>query len=407
MAYGFINMQNKEPINEVRVVLDIVRWIIRAKQYPRISWGELERINWPLLIQLVNYHEIAPFAYSYFNLFSQVAQDKSRDFLKSQYYFVLLQNSLFQDEFLRLVDIFRAEKIALVPIKGLALLPDVYTRQSARNMVDMDALVREEELEKAEFLLIKSGYSKYLGSGSQAYWRNNNCNIPFKKEKGGWLFELHFALDIKRSKGAVLPKLWDRLKPMDCNGRQIKILSPEDTLFSLALHQRRFGRRLCLKNTLDTALLLKKYQNDFDWDYVLGQAQAGKMRSAIFFTLLQAVLFLDTQIPKTVWKRLGISFWKKGLMLRIIKKHTFSVKSSKKAKYLYLKCHFLLYDSLWLPIRHLLCITPEEFAKFYNLPLYAPKTQKLYKARFFYGPYKMFIRASLDKIRQNKSRQVV
>lgn len=383
-------MQNKNPAKEVKLILEIAKEITDDKIIPSIIYtDDLKRINWFLLKQMLLYHELTPFAYAYFKSRSFILPKEIMEFFRKEYYFTSYCNLYFEQEFLRLNRIFIEQDLIMVPIKGLALSEDIYKQYPFRPMVDMDILVPGEGLKKAEALLIKSGYSRYIEKGSESYWKNKNCNIPFKKNGTKCILELHFALDLERFSRNILPDLWKRLSSLDINETKIKLLSPEDTLFSLALHQRRFGKRLCLKNTLDVGLLINKYQDNFDWDYILREARSGRMRSTIFFVLFQAKILLDIAVPQTVWKGLKASFLKKRLIYRLIKKDTFLIDSFDKAKYVYLKSHFLLYDSLCEPIWHILNITQEEFAKFYNLPLYAPKTGKLYKARFLYMPCRL------------------
>lgn len=384
-------MGNRNLTKEAQLVLDILRERNGDKKPPSIDTFPLEDINWPLLIKMLRYHKLIPFSYLFFKHSSFTLSKETKDIFEKKYNFVLSRNIRFQEEFLRLYRIFTKEGIGIVPIKGLALLADLYNQYPVRPMTDMDILAKEEELEKAEGILENSGYKKHLGKGSYSYWRGQNCNIPFKKEKEDWLLELHFALDLKRHSWSILPDLWKRIQPFDINGTKIKLLSPEDTLFSLALHQRRFGAPLCLKNTLDIALLLHKYKDKFDWRYVLEEAKKGEMRLTIFFVLLQAEFLQKTQISPLVWKELRVPDWKRKLIKRLIEKDTFSSKPFSRLKHIYLKTHFLLYDSLWEPINYILHITREEFAKFYNLTLYAPKTETLYKMRFLYLPWRLIL----------------
>jgi len=384
-------MGNKHLTKEVKLVLEILRQRYGDNKSPFIDASHLEDINWPLLIKMLRYHKLIPFSYLFFKHSSFTLSKKIKDIFEKKYSFVLSRNIRFQEEFLRLHHIFTKEGVGILPIKGLALLADLYNRYPVRPMTDMDILVKEEGLEKAEIILENSGYKKHLGKGSYSYWRKQNCNIPFKKKKENWLLELHFTLGLKRYSSFILPDLWKRIRPFEINGTKIELLSPEDTLFSLALHQRRFGVPLCLKNTLDIALLLHKYRGKFDWHYVLEEAKKGKMRLTIFFALLQAELLLHTEIPLIVWKELRVSGWKRKLIKRVIEKDTFSAEPFSQLKHTYLKTHFLLYDSFWEPISHILHITREEFAKFYNLTLYAPETETLYKIRFLYLPWRLLL----------------
>jgi hypothetical protein len=197
---------------------------------------------------------------------------------------------------------------------------------------------------------------------------------------------MHFGLDYKRKERKVLPSLWERLREFELDGRKIKLLSPEDALFSLALHKRRFGPILSLKNVCDLALVLNKYKHNFNWDYVLKEARNGKMCSTIFFILLQTKIFLDVDSPQCVWRDLSIPFYKRRLIKRFIVKNTFSFSLKRNSKELYLKSHFLLYDSFREPLEYILHIPQEQFAKYYGLQYNTQMTRLLYQRRLLYMP---------------------
>lgn len=341
-----------------------------------------------MLLKTLQYHKLSPFAYLFFKESGGTGRTEVMDILKRKYGFNLARNIRFQEEFLRLHDIFREEGIDAVPFKGLALLTDLYGRYPVRPMTDMDILVKEELLEKAEGILEKHGYSKHLGKGSYSYWREHNLNIPFLKNRENWLLELHFAVDLKRSR-PILPEMWKRIRAVRQDGREINMLSPEDTLFSLALHQRRFGSPLCLKNTLDISLLLRRHKIDFDWDYVCREAGMGLMHTTVFFALRQAELFTGCTVPARVMKDLRVPSWKRMLISSFIENNTFNTAAFSRPKRLYLQTHLLIYDGLLEPVGRILNISREEFSKFYDLPLYTARTETLYRIRFLFMLYKL------------------
>ena len=155
-------MQNKNLSKEAKLILDIARGIIKNKITPSINPDNLEKVNWPFFKELILYHGLAPFAYLYFYSYSSIPPRDLLDSLKKAHYSTLYRNMYFQSEFLRLNQVFTKENLTLVPIKGTALLIDIYKDYPIRPMIDIDALVKEEELEKAENILIKLGYNKYL-----------------------------------------------------------------------------------------------------------------------------------------------------------------------------------------------------------------------------------------------------
>jgi len=190
-----------------------------------------------------------------------------------------------------------------------------------------------------------------------------------------------------------VPELWERAREISATGRLIKLLSREDTLFGLAFHNRRFGKVLCLKNVYDAALLLHKYQNSFDWDYCLGMSKKYDFRATLFFILFQVELLAGIKVPGDILERSGLSTIKKKSIRGFIEENTFSGGGlPEKNKALYLKSHFLLYDSLWQPVEYILNIPQEQFAKYYGLKPYAKGTEVLYRLRFAYILFKSIFR---------------
>lgn len=344
-------------------------------------------VNWARFKELLTYHDLEPIAYPMLKgSLSFVPEDLTK-FFKARYFGSLISSQYLWREFLEISDRFKERGILILPIKGISFLADIYCSNPCRSMTDIDILVKEEDIREAkEILLGLLGYEERLDGLTEEYWLKKQCHLEFIKRAGKKTFfvDLHFGLDFKRKPREILPRLWDRVREADIDARPIRLLSPEDALFSLALHQRRFGNVLGLKNILDLALLLHKYKHGFDWGYVISEAKAGRMTANAFFILLQAKTFFEADIPKTVWRGLSVPFYKRILIKGLIEKDTFSSTSYQRLKGLYLKVHLLLYDSLWEPIEYILNIPQEQFAKFYSLDPYSKSTDLFYRSRLFY-----------------------
>ena len=369
----------------------MIRFIIKAmlgnKEVRIEELPDARLIHWQRAKDLIIYHDLTPFAYLALKDFDSFLPGDLREFLENNYYCAVVRCQHLWGEFLRISSVFERAGITLVPIKGLALLADIYTQMPIRPMTDIDLLVKEADLPRAEALFcdLELGYRKEMYGLKEEYWRKSQCHIAFyKKEEEKLPFvELHWALDFKRKKRNILPEIWARIREIDADGAKIKLLSPEDTLFSLALHNRRLGRTLSLKNAYDIILLLDKYNRGFDWGYVLETSRIHDMRSSVYFILYQAKLLAETNIPEYVWKGLRLTAYKRSTIRNFIEKNTFLPKNLQN-KNLYLKSHFLLYDNLQEPIKYILNIPLEQFAKFYGMNTYDEKTLLVYKRRFFY-----------------------
>jgi len=397
-------MHQKRIPPEVKFILLVAKEIVgNAKAGGIKDLINAQPIDWQRFKELIAYHELTPFAYIGLKKHNVNFPGHLNEFLKQSRYRCLIHSQYLWQEFIEIADVFEKARITLLPIKGLSLLEDIYSKQPFRPMVDIDILVKEEDLATADRLLQNAGYNKELSGLKEEYWRQKQCHITFRKResKASALVDVHWALDFKRNRKKILPHLWERIREVQIRDKKIELLSPEDTIFSLALHSRRFGKMLCLKYICDIGLILNRYGANFDWDYLLKEARQGKMRTTIFFALSQMKLLLDAAIPQAIWKELRTPFWKRSLIHRFIEKDTFSATGNFSFNNLYLKSHFLLYDSFWEPIEYILNIPQEQFAKYYDLEYYNKKTEFFYKNRLFYILFKTI----LDLICQAKIRR--
>lgn len=343
-------------------------------------------IDWQKFKELLAYHELFGFV---FHILKEVPGRIPADFLnilKTSYYYSLSSSQKIWAEFLRIYSPFEKSGVILLPLKGVSFLEDIYSENPVRPMVDIDCLVKESDLNQAEGILSELGYQKELYGLKEEYWRNNQYHLTFfnRSSRRSTIVELHWGLDYKRYGKNLYPELWSRCRQLDLDKRKIQVLSPEDAFFSLALHNRRFGKPLCLKNVYDFVMLISKYGNNFDWDYVLAQCRRYRLFRCAYFFLFQAAFAFGAEIPERVLKKLKIPPYKKALIERFIKKNTFRPDE----KNLFLKSHFLLYDDFWEPAKYIINIPQEQFAKYYRLHPYARRTRLFYKWRFFYIPFK-------------------
>ena len=350
-------------------------------------------VDWKRFTELITYHELYPFLYLPLKESAIPVPEDLRNLLSHNYYRTIMNSTKAWREFLFLAGAFAERNIAVAPLKGIALLADVYRDQPARAMADIDILVKEKEFAIARKLLSKLGYEPVDGGGKEEYWLHQHCELTFaKKQKGGFILDVHFRLDFKRPGTVPLPHLWGRTKKVSIDGRGITLLSPEDQLFCLALHQRRFGgKAFCLKNVFDLAMILKKYGKTFDWNYVVSEARAGKMGATILFILLEAQLFFEAHIPESVWDQLNVPPHKRTLMKYMVEGDAFRLLPHGESKGAYLKTHLLLYDDFWEPIAYLLNIPIEQFAKYYDLDPYSKKTRFLYQIRLGYMLFRTIV----------------
>ena len=122
-------------------------------------------VDWKRFTELITYHELYPFLYLPLKESAIPVPEDLRNLLSHNYYRTIMNSTKAWREFLFLAGAFAERNIAVAPLKGIALLADVYRDQPARAMADIDILVKEKEFAIARKLLSKLGYEPVDGGG--------------------------------------------------------------------------------------------------------------------------------------------------------------------------------------------------------------------------------------------------
>ena len=371
---------------ETKLIKAICKNIVYNNSNKEIkSLIENSAIDWQLLRRLLEYHEVSPFVYLALRGYEKKLPPEIFRYLYCCYYYAISDNMDKTSEYQALRSAFEVKGVEILPIKGMALLDDIYSELFIRPMTDIDILVKKEDIARASEIFHNLGYRKKLYGLKESYWLESQCHLAFFKDRS--LVEMHWGLDFERHGRQILPEVWRKVRGIEADRGVVKLLSPEDTFFSLALHKRRFGKILSIKNVLDSRLLLNKYKDGFDWNYVLKKAAEYGLMSSVFFMLSQIDLLFDVEAPLVTGIR--IPFWKKRLINRSIENNTFLPSIGSLTREVYLKNHFLLYDNIFESIGYIMNIPKEQFAKFYDIGAYDKKTDFLYRNRFIYIPFRL------------------
>lgn len=151
--------------------------------------------------------------------------------------------------------LFEENKIAFVPLKG-AVIKNLYPESWMRTSCDIDVLVREEDLDRAEKLLCEK--LRFAVKGERGYH-----DISFFSETGVHL-ELHFNIKENMDNiDRILEKVWDYAAPKE-EGSYEYVLTNEFFLFQHVAHMSYHvvGGGCSIRYFLDLYLLEKKLKYD-------------------------------------------------------------------------------------------------------------------------------------------------
>jgi hypothetical protein len=233
------------------------------------------------------------------------------------------KNLRFTGELLRLLSLFQQNNIAIAAFKGPVLAHSLYGNISQREFSDLDLIVREADVSKAEDILTACGYqadfpdrdyrSAFLSYQGQYAFRHSNTRISV---------DLHWRLS---GKGLAFPlqiaEIWSRLKKVTIGGRTIQTLGNDDLALFLAAHGTKEGWRSLIW-VCDFAEFLRKYQN-IDWVTLLDRAQRSHSSRPLLLAIALASALLDAPAPAPLidraWKNSAVRALAEEAKLRMLR----------------------------------------------------------------------------------------
>lgn len=275
--------------------LTLVRTIASS---PDFDWHNLLRIAAkegvsPLLFHALSGQEIAP---------SHVAF-----VLRDSYNYTARRNLLLMHECSSILSGLMEAGVDVVVLKGAALAETIYENIALRPMIDLDFLVRQDQVSKAAQTLTSSGYSKD-GRTNLASSLEYEHQVQFSKPGIEEIdVDLHWGLLgwYYYIKAVPIDWLWRTARPANLAGSTALILGPEAQLLHLCAHttidHSREKHRLLRQ--MDVAELIRFYEDELDWELFLDTAVCSNLIYPIQRVLPWVAKRLDAPVPENVLQR--------------------------------------------------------------------------------------------------------
>jgi hypothetical protein len=162
-----------------------------------------------------------------------------REFHRTAY-----RNLLRTRELIAILDLFATRGIPALPYKGPVLAAAEYGNVALRTFCDLDILVRREQVQRAQDLLVARGYEpEYrLSARHEAAWLRARNDINLHRPDLDVTVELHWEV-VPRRLGVRFDndRLWARTQTISIAGRAVRTLSPENLLLVLCVHGAKHG----------------------------------------------------------------------------------------------------------------------------------------------------------------------
>ena len=204
----------------------------------------------------------------------------------------LRRNLVFTGELLQLVALFQQNAIPIAALKGPVLAHSIYGHISLREFSDLDVVVNEADLCKAESILTARGY--------QADFADRDYRSAFLSYQGQYAFrhpETEISVDLhwRLSDNLRSAEIWSRLEQVTIAGRTISTLAHDDLTLFLAAHGTKEGWRDLIW-VCDFAEVLRNC-SDVDWGAVLDRARRVHCSRQLLLAIFLATSLLDAPAP--------------------------------------------------------------------------------------------------------------
>lgn len=261
-------------------------------------------VDWEYLSLLARRHSVSPLLYLQLQRHAlDIVPGETLRRLKQQYLENSARNTVLTAELCRLINVFAESHIEAIPYKGPLLALFAYGDLALRRFVDLDIIVRKDDVLIARDLLLGEGYApaKSLTLGQQEVLLRTQHNMPFTRDNRRLIVELHWEVAPHLFASSVqADELWRDLVTIEVSGTKVKAFSPDDLLFSLCVHgSRHLWERLSW--ICDVSELISRHK--LDWPALLARASNTDNERMFLLGLYLAERLLEATLPAEVKQR--------------------------------------------------------------------------------------------------------
>jgi putative nucleotidyltransferase-like protein len=259
----------------------------------------LRVVDWPRLLLLAEEHgALAPLAARLHECNEPVIPPEINQTLLERHREQNFQTLRLTAELFRLLELFSANGVPALVIKGPVLAVQAYGDPSMRSYGDLDLLVRQRNIRRATEVMIASGYQAAVSLRAI-----DAGKIPgqylFCKRDSKLLVELHNDLTLRYFPGPLpIEEFFARQIHMRLDAHEVLAPCLEDELVLICIHgAKHFWERLSW--IADVAWMVSR-QSSIDWERATACARAVSAEHLLHTGLRLAVEVLRTELPKQI-----------------------------------------------------------------------------------------------------------
>ena len=303
--------------SEIELILCCIRTHPNHSKIERIKALVREDLNWEYLIETARIHAVLPLFYWSLNkICSSSIPANLQQQLQSYQYAVTQRNLILTSKLIKLLELFEANNIPVIPFKGPVLAILAYGDISRRDFGDLDILVSKQDFLKTKKMLSERGYQPYSNSSEkeatylnsikdwqQEAYLSSHWELHMVDERDGVTIDIHHGMLPKQFSFLFDTEwLWKNAQLKPFAHKMILTLSPEDLILILCSQ----GAKDCwrqLNRICDIAELIRT-SGEIDWELVCDRASQLRMTRILLLGLLLVQDLLEVELPKTILQKI-------------------------------------------------------------------------------------------------------
>jgi hypothetical protein len=275
--------------------------ILSNKQIVHVS-------DWDKLVQLAGRTGFGPYLYHLITKDSNIEKSQipqnAYKTLENTYFYCLGKAIYHKNLLLSILDSFNKNNIDVISVKGIVLSEILYGAPELRSLPsDIDLLMKKKDERKITIVLKEIGYNLII----PVYWSSlyTKKNWPF--------MDIHWMYCAKEEAPIDMKDPWERVKTINIDNTNIKILSPEDMIIYLTFMTNNDCCRY-LRHFYDLHLALGKYKDILDWAYIIKKIKRYKLKGVFYLPFKYVKIMFETDIPYDIIKLITPGFIRRKIL---------------------------------------------------------------------------------------------
>ncbi len=260
---------------------------------PEALMAGLTEMDWQKIAELATFHQLGGVLYDKIKNYQSLVPESVFQLLRNEQLKMGMQNVYLYEQLDEQLHKLCELGVEAILLKGAYLAREVYDHLGLRCMSDVDLLVKRQDLEKVESLLLSLGYKP---DNCHRVITKRNHHFAYRK-KGSITLEVHWKLHWSCLKAMDVNDLWSRKMQLS-NGDQQKVyaFSPEDLLLHLCLHNALHIQNMKLRMIYDLKVVLQRFASQFDFSVMVERAKKWKIQGSVYVFLRLARDLLGHEI---------------------------------------------------------------------------------------------------------------